>query len=174
MLHKRFGRWIVLRKDSYDRRGKKIKWLCLCDCGAEKAVYGASLRNGRSKSCGCWHHDQLVERLTLPPGEAAFNQLLNGYRQHARKRGFAFRLSAEQFRALTQEPCRYCGVYLSQTAVRRKSSFPYNGIDRLDSSKGYTKENSVAACGTCNLMKMGKTVAKFIAACKAVAKHHDH
>lgn len=28
-------------------------WLCRCDCGTERAVYSAGLRDGTSKSCGC-------------------------------------------------------------------------------------------------------------------------
>ena len=29
------------------------KWKCLCDCGSISYVYGPSLRNGQTKSCGC-------------------------------------------------------------------------------------------------------------------------
>lgn len=42
-----FGSWTVLRYV-----GRK-KWLCRCVCDQERAVLGASLRNGASTSCGC-------------------------------------------------------------------------------------------------------------------------
>lgn len=42
-----FGRWTVL-----SHAGQK-NWRCRCDCGTEKEVDGLSLRDGRSKSCGC-------------------------------------------------------------------------------------------------------------------------
>src|SRR6266446_860350 len=29
------------------------RWLCLCDCGIEKVISGASLRAGNATSCGC-------------------------------------------------------------------------------------------------------------------------
>ena len=29
------------------------KWLCQCDCGNQKVVYGGHLENGHTKSCGC-------------------------------------------------------------------------------------------------------------------------
>lgn len=41
----RFGRWTVL---SY---AGAQKWHCRCACGTEKAVYGSSLRAGRSAGC---------------------------------------------------------------------------------------------------------------------------
>ena len=46
---KRFGRWTVVERIV----NKKDYWLCKCECGAIKHVYGSSLRRGKSKSCGC-------------------------------------------------------------------------------------------------------------------------
>lgn len=43
----RYGRLTVLS------RVPGNKWLCRCDCGTEKQIYGGSLRNGLSQSCGC-------------------------------------------------------------------------------------------------------------------------
>lgn len=42
-----FGRWTVLQ------RVPGNMWHCRCACGVEKSVYGGSLRNGLSRSCGC-------------------------------------------------------------------------------------------------------------------------
>ena len=55
----RFGRLTVLRY--YKTERKKVYWLCRCDCGNELAVYGGTLRNGRTKSCGCLARDRMVE-----------------------------------------------------------------------------------------------------------------
>lgn len=46
---KRFGRLLVLRREG--RRGKRITWLCECDCGALHVVAGANLRSGGTTSC---------------------------------------------------------------------------------------------------------------------------
>jgi len=44
---------------SFDgRRGKQSFWVCKCDCGNETIVNGAKLKNGHTKSCGCF----LIER----------------------------------------------------------------------------------------------------------------
>lgn len=48
----RFGKLVVLGEHSRMNDGAVV-WLCVCDCGKEKAIAGASLRAGRTKSCGC-------------------------------------------------------------------------------------------------------------------------
>lgn len=47
---KRFGRLTVL-EEAGTTNGRR--WLCRCDCGEEKIVYGNSLKRGTTKSCGC-------------------------------------------------------------------------------------------------------------------------
>lgn len=47
---RRFGKLVVLGCEGSDRQGRK--WLCQCDCGNQKVVYGKNLKRG-VKSCGC-------------------------------------------------------------------------------------------------------------------------
>ena len=58
----RFGHLLVLEqvpKPSHCKsNGAYFK--CKCDCGNEKIVMGKSLRNGKTKSCGC-HMDQITD-----------------------------------------------------------------------------------------------------------------
>ena len=42
-------------------KGKPIKWHCKCDCGNEVDVYGTMLRNGNTKSCGCYQRQRARE-----------------------------------------------------------------------------------------------------------------
>lgn len=49
----KFGRWTVIKRVE-NPYGRDSKWLCRCECGNEKAVLGKNLRNGCSKSCGCY------------------------------------------------------------------------------------------------------------------------
>lgn len=48
----RFSRLLVLGEGGRSRTGV-IMWDCLCDCGARRSVFGAALRSGNTKSCGC-------------------------------------------------------------------------------------------------------------------------
>lgn len=52
----RFGRLNVVERaeDAYRKNGKpRQRWLCRCDCGKEKIVYGENLTGGKTLSCGC-------------------------------------------------------------------------------------------------------------------------
>jgi len=51
MTGQRFGKWTVLGKA--ETNSGKGRWWCRCDCGTVKIVYGHSLRNGETLSCGC-------------------------------------------------------------------------------------------------------------------------
>lgn len=60
--------------------------------------------------------------------------------------------------------CYYCGrgpqnTYTSTNVV--KYQLKYNGIDRVDSTKGYTVENSVSCCFDCNRAKSNLTQMEF-------------
>ncbi len=42
-----FGRWTVLKYSG------NYRYLCRCECGAEKLIRSDSLKSGQTKSCGC-------------------------------------------------------------------------------------------------------------------------
>ena len=58
----RFGRLTVLRRAENTKTGQS-QWACKCDCGKQLIVAGQSLRNGRSKSCGCKRDEMARKRL---------------------------------------------------------------------------------------------------------------
>lgn len=58
----RFGRLTVLHRAENTKAGQS-QWMCKCDCGTQLVVAGQSLRNGRSKSCGCKRAETAKKRL---------------------------------------------------------------------------------------------------------------
>lgn len=48
----KFNMLTILNLVRLDKNGFKI-WLCKCDCGNEKELYGQTVKSGRTKSCGC-------------------------------------------------------------------------------------------------------------------------
>lgn len=58
-INKRFGRFLVTGK--YGHAAPSIqKYVCVCDCGNERAVAACSLLSGVSKSCGCLHREVIT------------------------------------------------------------------------------------------------------------------
>lgn len=57
------GRWTVLYRDSapVEGGGKHVRWRCRCECGVERSVSGAVLRN-HSRSCGCLQSEDVTSR----------------------------------------------------------------------------------------------------------------
>ena len=53
---KTYGKLLVVRRNGSNDRGHPL-WRCKCDCGAVVDVPGGQLRNGTSKSCGCWRKE---------------------------------------------------------------------------------------------------------------------
>ena len=52
LVGQRFGRWIVIGEPIVIK--KRSHSLCKCDCGNEKLILNFNLKNGASKSCGCF------------------------------------------------------------------------------------------------------------------------
>lgn len=53
MIGKKFNKLLVLERVKNDKFGN-TKWLCKCECGNKVIVKGSLLRNGTTKSCGCY------------------------------------------------------------------------------------------------------------------------
>jgi hypothetical protein len=168
LINKRFGK-LVVKKQSEERGNKgQIKWECVCDCGNKHITSGESLRGGKSKSCGC-------NRLTPPNKEkdrelAVWKQLYKStIEKRSKKMGYKSDISFETFKKISLEKCYYCGLEPSNFATDRNSKgkktsntiIKYNGIDRIDSTRGYLTGNVVACCKYCNTAKNTMTQKEF-------------
>lgn len=167
-----FGRLTVLAEVGKNHN-KKIMWLCRCECGVEKAVPGETLRAGSSNSCGCLRTEMrrgLGERIRKPDGVSGFNSLLNNYKHRSSKYGREWELSEDEFRHITSQNCFYCDREPSQISVpssilyeetRIACRYIFNGIDRVDTSRGYTVDNVVPCCKFCNTAKSNLSLSDF-------------
>ena len=169
---KQYGRLTVIKEAGRSKHGFAL-WLCRCGCGKETTIIGASLRTGATSSCGCLRKDRVREVLALPPRQAAFNNVYNSYKNRARIRGFSYELTKEDVSFLTQMNCHYCGCIPAQEQRINSDmgSYIYNGIDRIDSNKGYTMNNVVPCCKKCNYMKRDMTTLEFKEQLLKILKH---
>lgn len=167
---KTFHNLTVLHRSNNINNNRNVIWTCMCICGNRCDVEAYNLKAGHTKSCGC-----LLEKvyLRLEPGKAGFNRALYRYKNQAKKRGLDFLLTEDQFGVLTKLPCHYCGIDAQQisrssattglTAVgRKRGSYIYNGIDRINNNIGYIIDNCVPCCIICNRAKSDMGYDNFI------------
>lgn len=106
------------------------------------------------------------------PGHLGFQSVWHNYKNNASIRSLTFDLTKEEVKMLNKQNCHYCNEepraisYIhsktASKACRDRSAYIYNGIDRIDSTKGYTIDNCVPCCKTCNFMKKNFSTMDFI------------
>jgi hypothetical protein len=151
LVGKKFGK-LTITEFVHINKFQKACFNYICECGnkSKKPVVGYRLRN--LKSCGCLKRNEY--------GVASFNSLYKHYRSNARNKKREFKLSKEDFRKLTSSNCLYCDAPPSTIFHEKHCYGPYiyNGIDRVDNSKGYILENCAPACHSHNRSKKDVTI----------------
>jgi hypothetical protein len=180
LVGRKFGRLTVI-KDVGRRVNKSPLWLCQCDCGGTKETTSKSLMGG-TKSCGCLYREAMQRAngskrkssRKLDNDECCTRLVYRACKYGARSRKIDFNIDLDTVRQMIKKPCAYCGeVNCNKMKYKHKENyfFRYNGIDRIDSLKGYTKDNIVTCCGTCNQGKNDLTVDEFY---KWIDRVHIH
>ena len=59
--NKKYGYLTVIKRGPNNKNGR-AQWICNCDCGKKGIiVLGSQLRNGKTKSCGCYQREQVLK-----------------------------------------------------------------------------------------------------------------
>lgn len=95
------------------------------------------------------------------------------YRSGSKQRGIEWNLTEQEFKSLIKQRCHYCNEEPSrhQSVSYRDDYELVNGVDRIDSSKGYCITNCVPCCNTCNLMKNTLTKETFFNKISQIYNH---
>lgn len=152
---------ILCKTDKINKFGLFL-YLVQCSCGKQIEITGQDMYQERYKSCGCRKFRNSSRR--LKPGEALLNEKYSNFVSHGRSKGIPVEIDRSQWETLIKKNCYYCGCSPSREIVDRfgRTSKPewveqsrqkVNGIDRFENEYGYTLENSVSCCWTCNNMK---------------------
>lgn len=136
----RFNAFTTIRPE---RIGRHSGWLCLCDCGTQKAVYTSKLTKGLYKSCGCMRSRLLSEsatthgrtKETVPPEYRVW-------------RGIKSRCLNPNHNSFSHYGGR--GITISEAWVNDYEAFflhvgprpsPLHSIERIDNEGGYHPGN---------------------------------
>lgn len=133
-----YGRWFVLNEEEHNKHGKDM-WRCRCSCGTERVVCGSSLRNEKSKSCGCYDRDRKTTHGMA--GTRIYRIWENMLERGGARKG----ASKKTKRAYIDRGITVCDEWLTFENFRDWAlSNGYRDdlqIDRIDNDKGYCPEN---------------------------------
>jgi hypothetical protein len=163
----RFYKWTVLSENKtyiYENGQKQRRMNVICECGTKGVVSLNSLRLGTSRQCKS--HSKKEPMYVLR------KRVLNHYKTSAKKRGHIFNLNEIEFHEKIQKSCYYCGSPPSNITKLKEMTFVYNGLDRIDSKRGYSIDNVVTACANCNRAKLDLTQQEFFDMIKKIHKEH--
>jgi len=166
------GNMKIIGYGGYKNGRHLAKTICL-RCGRE-----SNRRTDRKDPVYCMYcQDDSYKGITkeLTP----FRNQLSAIKNNAKSRKIDFNLTEDEVRFLTQQPCYYCGEEPTSSGYahcghsgRIKTDYVSNGIDRVDSLKGYTSDNVVPCCGVCNRMKNKYSQEEFLSKIKLIYNKH--
>lgn len=145
---------------------KRLAVIARCDCGNELQVKCSDLRTNRVKQCPkCSFELRELNKQKVPQIEQIFRRLVL---DRGIKNNIKVSITAKDYELLCSEKCYYCGEPPKITGRFKMRKYinteelKLNGVDRLDPNKGYTIENCVACCTSCNYAKHILTKQDFI------------
>lgn len=140
-----YGRLTVLNRE--EDKGREHTWLCRCECGNTKIIRGPGLKYGRVKSCGCFRKDITAKRSTKHGlSDSRFYRIWCGMKTRCNNpndkfyhiyggKGIYFDNGWEEFNNFKED------MYDSYLRHVKDFGESHTTLDRIDSSKGYTKDN---------------------------------
>jgi hypothetical protein len=155
---------------------KKRMWLCKCDCGNMTEANTGSLTCDKKKSCGCLTSTKSAEnsiksRYKIAKQDAGYRSIYSSYKLNAKSRGFDFNIDFDYAVSILKSDCHYCGIEPSNTYMKSYYNATYNGIDRVDNTKGYEMDNIVSCCKMCNIAKNNNTEEYFLQWVKRLSEY---
>lgn len=163
----RFGSVVVLEyagRRLGPSRGAKLGrllvpfWTCRCDCGSTVVINGRRLKTAKRTKCG----SRSCAALFCKTRRQAGRRVLSNYKQSAQTRGIDWNLTEDEFFSLITQPCHYSGMLPKKPIKTVEGTFYWNGVDRKDSSLGYTIDNCVPCSHFANTAKLDHPYDEFV------------
>jgi hypothetical protein len=152
-IGQKIGRLTILEYLHTDHSSKRIV-RCMCDCGKIHETRSNNIGR-KTNSCGCYKAESIKKRMGKPIDLLASRSVLNSCKRYNSDTD----LDQEIVHSLIFNNCFYCEKSPSEVgsiftrAIKDGRSIKRIGIDRIDSSRGYYKDNVVSCCTMCNYLK---------------------
>lgn len=143
----KYGRLTVKERHCFNDNWNKPLWICVCECGTERIITGASLRDGKTQSCGCYSR----EIAAITGKENIKNTFKNKFSIHGKSDTHEYRVWLSM-RKRVKEPNKktYENLQIYDKWQHSFESFlndmgeaPSNKhqIDRINNNEGYFPDN---------------------------------
>lgn len=168
------GDWVVLGEVVIDRYAKIP---CKCKCGRESLVDAYTLSSGKSKSCiTCFNSNKNgVNNNSWRGYKEIPASWFTRFRNYAKKKNSNFEIELEDIWVLYERQNRKCalsGLDIDFTRMGTGTRAVYTAsIDRINSKKGYTKDNIQLVHKDVNIMKNAYDQDYFVEVCKAIVNN---
>jgi len=163
---KTFGTLTVVGVSEVSRNGH-YRYHVRCECGNEKTVLGTHLLSGKIVSCGCSKRQHRNWKGCGTVSMTYFSSVKRGAEGGKGRKEIPFEITIEdaarQLDEVQEGKCNLSGLSIS---VYDKTA----SLDRIDSSKGYVKENIQWLHKDINMMKRHYSEDYFKQLCTLV--HH--
>lgn len=142
----------------------RIYFFCTCNvCGSKLRIRNDGIEKKRDVQCckkciGKWRAEHFKELYKDKPAKI-FREKHTHFRANAILRNIDYLLTLDDVVELCSGKCHYCG---KEHCL---------GIDRVDNSKPYTRDNCVPCCGCCNKMKMDLELSFFLSQVEKIYKN---
>lgn len=152
--------------------GKHVRWECICDCGYEFTILSNSLNTRTSMQC-C-----KCARLASRSNVELKNYIWAGIKRGAESRKIEFNITQEEAYDLFLKQNRKCKLSNVDISFAKCASDHFfkkmttASLDRIDSKKGYYKENIQWVHKYVNIMKWQMTNQEFIEWCKIITNNN--
>jgi len=168
---------------------KGNEWIVRCTkCGKEQSQLITNMKKHKKDTCYYCEHPYSEKAafgrtkigMYAPIEERMYSyyssKIIADNQKYPTRQQKPFKLSLEEYSKLIHGNCYYCGEpptadNMWNKSGKRKTSDKLvyvNGIDRIDSSKGYTIDNCVSCCPQCNRMKLDYTKDQFLQKVKQI------
>jgi hypothetical protein len=133
------------------------------------------LISGAIKSCGCLSRRTRQENPNWAGYEDVPKRVFTKIKRSAKKRNIPFDITIEDVwdvYSAQQKKCKYTGIQLSFPITIDKKQDGTASLDRIDSSKGYVRDNIQWVHKDINLMKWRFSHSQFIKYCEMVIQNN--
>lgn len=173
LIGMKFGKLIVVDEAPYHINDPSPYWKCKCECGNETNVRTYTLTSGITKTCGGIHHRTASEHYKWNGYGEISGRYICDIKKHAKQRCVPFTITKkemwEQF-LKQNKSCALTGWPISFCSGKDKYDTTAS-LDRIDSTKGYIKENIQWVHKDINWFKRDYPQDEFLKLCAAITNH---